>query len=143
MRSLTLALTLGCLSAFHLSAQTARDFLGAYDLVRTESLNDSGEWVTTTDSFGPDPRGIIMYDGVGSMSVYIVRQGREASNGDVAYFGRYEVDSARHLVTHKREHNTNPNSPVDAVRGFEFDGDLLILTVEPARERRLFWRKRR
>ena len=29
MRSLTLALTLGCLSAFHLSAQTARDFLGA------------------------------------------------------------------------------------------------------------------
>ena len=84
-----------------------------------------------------------MYDGVGSMSVYIVRQGREASNGDVAYFGRYEVDAARHLVTHKREHNTNPNSPVDAVRGFEFDGDLLILTVEPARERRLFWRKRR
>ncbi len=142
MRSLVLALTLGCLSAFHLSAQTIRDFLGAYDLVRTESLNDSGEWVTTTEAFGSDPRGIIMYDGVGSMSVYIARQGRAGSNGAVAYYGRYEVDGARHLVTHKREYNTNPNSPVDAVRGFEFDGDLLILTVEPARERRLFWRKR-
>ena len=69
MRSLALALMLGYVSAFHLSAQTARDFLGAYDLVRTESLNDSGEWVTTTDRYGPDPLGIIMYDGVGSMSM--------------------------------------------------------------------------
>ena len=142
MRSLALAFTLGCLSALHLSAQTARDFLGAYDLVRTESLNDSGEWVTTSDAFGPDPRGIIMYDGVGSMSVYIVRQGREASTGNLAYYGRYEVDAAGRVVTHRREYNSNPNGPVDAVRGFEFDADLLILTVEPARQFRLFWRKR-
>ena len=143
MRSITLALTLGCVSAFHLSAQTARDFLGAYDLIRTESLSDSGEWMTTTDRYGPDPLGIIMYDGVGSMSVYIVRQDRAASESDVAYFGRYEVDAARHLVIHKQEFNGGPNSTVDAVRGFELDGDLLTLTVEPARERRLIWRKRR
>ena len=45
-------------------------------------------------------------------------------------------------MTHKQEFNSGPNSTVDAVRGFEFDGDLLILTVEPARERRLFWRER-
>ena len=143
MRSLALALMLGCVSAFHLSAQTARDFLGAYDLVRTESLSDSGEWVTSTDSFGPDPPGIIMYDGVGSMSVYIVRQGRAASRGDLAYYGRYEVDAVRRVVTHKREYTTSGNAAVDAVRGFEFDGDLLILTIEPARQLRVVWRKRR
>ncbi len=77
MRSLALALTLGCVSPLCLSAQTARDFLGAWDLVRTESPNDSGEWVTTTDPFGPDGHGIIMYDGVGSMSVYIARQAQQ------------------------------------------------------------------
>ena len=140
MRSVALALVLGCVSP--LSAQTAGDFLGAWDLVRTESPNDSGEWVTTTDAFGPDPRGIIMYDGVGSMSVHIVRQGRAASRGDLAYYGRYEVDAARRIVTHKREYTTSGNAAVDAVRGFEFDADLLILTVEPARRFRLFWRKR-
>ncbi len=54
----------------------------------------------------------------------------------------YEVDAARRVVTHKQEFNSGPNSTVDAVRGFEFDGDLLILTVEPARQLRVVWRKR-
>ena len=84
-----------------------------------------------------------MYDGVGSMSVYIARQGSAASDGNVAYFGRYEVDAARRVVTHKREYTTSGNAAVDAVRGFEFDGDLLILTIEPARQLRVVWRKRR
>ena len=143
MRSIALALTLGCASPLCLSAQTTRDFLGAWDLVRTESQNESGEWVTTTDTFGPDAHGIIMYDGVGSMSVYIVRQGAEASRGDLAYYGRYEVDAGRRFVTHKREHTNTGNAAVDAVRGFNFDGNLLFLTVEPARQLRIVWRKRR
>ena len=67
-----------------------------------------------------------MYDGVGSMSVYIVRPDPE--DADLAYYGRYEVDAARHLVTHKREFHANPSASVEAVRGFAFDGDLLILT---------------
>ena len=142
MRPVALALLLGGVSPLCLSAQTARDFQGGWDLVRTESPNDSGEWVTTTEPFGPDAHGIIMYDGVGSMSVYIVRQGSAASRGDVAYYGRYEVDAAGSIVTHKREHTTSGDAAVDAVRGFEFDGDLLILTIEPARQLRVVWRKR-
>ena len=143
MRSIALAVALGCVSPLCLSAQTVQDFLGAYDLVRSESLDDSGEWVTTTDPFGPDAHGIIMYDGVGSMSVYIARQGAAASRGDLAYYGRYEVDAQRRVVTHMREHTTSGDAAVDAVRGFEFAGDLLILTVEPARQLRIVWRKRR
>jgi hypothetical protein len=142
MRSAALALVLGCVSPLGLSGQTVGDFQGAWDLVRTESRSDSGEWVSTTEPFGPGARGIIMYDGVGSMSVYIVRRGSAASRGDLAYYGRYEVDVARRIVTHKREHATSGDVSVDAVRGFEFDGDLLKLTVEPARQLRVVWRKR-
>ncbi len=146
MRSITLALMLACASASHLCAQTASDFMGTYDLVRFESPDDSGDWVTSPDPYGPDPLGIIMYDGVGSMSVHVVRRDRKAeapSNRYMAYYGRYEVDAARRIVTHKREYTTSGNAAVDAVRGFEFDGDLLILTVEPARQLRVVWRKRR
>ena len=142
MRSLGFALALGCGGPLSLSAQTVQDFLGAYELVRTEAVSDSGEWVATTDTFGPGAQGIIMYDGVGSMSVYIVRRGSAASRGDLAYYGRYEVDAARSVVTHLREFTTSGDASVDAVRGFEFDGDLLILTVEPARRLRIVWRRR-
>ena len=150
MRWMVLAVTLFVTGASHISAQTVGDFLGTYDLVRTERLDDSGLWMTSTDAFGPDPSGIIMYDGVGSMSVHIVRQDREAetgpgsANGYMAYYGGYEVDAERSVVIHRREGHINPDQATQvAERGFEFDRDLLILTVEPAREFRLFWRKRR
>ena len=147
MRLIALALMLGCASASDLCAQTASDFMGTYDLVRFESPNDSGEWVTSRNLFGPDPLGIIMYDGVGSMSVHLVRQDREAEGPPsryMAYYGRYEVDAVRRVVTHLRENHTNPaQATEEAVRGFEFNGDLLILTVEPARQLRVIWRKRR
>ena len=142
MRSFALALALGCAAPVSLTAQTVRDFMGAYDLVRSEALSDSGEWVTTTETFGPGAQGIIMYDGVGSMSVYIVRRGSAASRGNLAYYGSYEVDAARGVVIHKREFTSSGDASVDAVRGFEFDGDLLTLTVEPARQVRIVWRKR-
>ncbi len=151
MRLIVLALMLGCASASDLCAQTASDFMGTYDLVRFESPDESGEWVTSADPFGPDPLGIIMYDGVGSMSVHVVRQDRDAEdaipgmvNGYMAYYGRYEVDAARGIVTHRREGHIDPNqADQEAERGFEFNGDLLILTVEPARQLRVIWRKRR
>ena len=151
MRLIALALMLACPSASHLYAQTASDFMGTYDLVRFESPDESGEWVTSTDPFGPGPLGIIMYDGVGSMSVHVVRQDRDAEdaipgivNGYMAYYGRYEVDAARGIVTHRREGHIDPNqADQEAERGFEFNGDLLILTVEPARQLRVIWRKRR
>ena len=151
MRLIGVAITLAWMGASDLCAQTASDFTGTYDLVRTESLGDSGEWVTSTDFFGPNPLGIIMYDGVGSMSVHIVRQDRGAEdafrgivNGYMAYYGRYDVDAARRVVIHRREGHINPDQANQEVeRGFEFDGDLLILTVEPARASRLIWRKRR
>ena len=151
MRLIAIAVTLALAGASDLCAQTASAFQGTYDLVRVESLSGSGEWVTSTDLFGPDPLGIIMYDGVGSMSVHIVRRDREAEgrtssmvNGYMAYYGGYEVDAERRIVIHKRQGHIDPDQATqEAERGFEFDGDFLILTVEPARRLRLFWRRRR
>lgn len=157
MRLIAVAATLVWLGAgagavaSDLSAQTASAFQGTYDLVRTESLNDRGAWVTSTNLFGPGASGIIMYDRVASMSVHIVRQDREAAgagatmvNGYMAYYGRYEVDAERRVVIHRREGHIDPDQATQvAERGFEFDGDFLILTVEPARRLRIVWRRPR
>ena len=154
MRLIALAMTLICVGTGggkqDLPAQTAGAFQGTYDLVRTESLNDRGAWVPSTNLFGPGARGIIMYDGVGSMSVHIVRRDRGGGgtaamvNGYMAYYGGYEVDAERRIVIHRREGHIDPDQATQvAERGFEFDGDFLILTVEPARQLRLFWRRRR
>ena len=84
-------------------AQTAGDFAGAYDLVRTERLSDSGEWVTSTDPFGPDPLGMIMYDGVGYMSVHIVRRDRGVESASPSMVNGYMAPARRfRLLWRKR-----------------------------------------
>jgi hypothetical protein len=154
MRLIAVAVTLFWMGAgvgtSDVSAQTASAFGGTYDLVRTESLNDRGAWMTSTNVFGPGASGVIMYDGVASMSVHIVRQDREAPstagmpNGYMAYYGGYDVDAERRIVIHRREGHINPDQATQvAERGFEFDGDFLFLTVEPARQLRIVWRRRR
>ena len=148
--SLLAGLVLALGSARAATAQTARDFAGTYDLVRVEALDDSGRWVTSTSLFGPDPVGIIMYDGIGSMSVHISRRdrfrpgtSRTLVDGYMAYYGRYEVDAPRGVVIHRRENHIDARqATVVAERAFAFDGDLLTLTVIPGRALRLVWRKR-
>lgn len=149
MRSLALALTLSCVVAVPASSQYATDFIGTYDLVRVEALNDSGDWVHSATTFGGNPTGVIMYDGT-TMGVHIIRSdrgeqgGATTQNGYFAYYGRYTVDDQRGIVTHHLENHVNAAQiGVDNVRGFDFDGDLLTLTVEPQRSLRLIWRRRR
>lgn len=142
------ALVLLGVAAAAADAQTVRDFEGTYDLVRTERLSDTGEWLPTDEIFGANPTGVIMYDGEGSMGVHIVRDTGDASpapaNRYYAYFGHYVVDAERGIVTHRLQNHTNPQQRnSDFVRGFELDGDYLTLTVEPQRRSRLVWRKRR
>lgn len=131
------------------SAQSVRDFAGSYDLVRTEALDDSGQW-QPSEVFGAGPSGVIMYDGLGTMGVQIVRGDRVAADGSAqpgryfAYFGSYAVNAAAGTVTHRLENHTNPAQATnDNVRGFDFDGDFLTLTVEPQRQLRLVWQRRR
>ena len=146
MRSWPMVLALALAGTPPLAAQTVKDFFGTYELIRVESLDASGEWVVNTSTFGPEPQGVIMYDGEGTMGVHIVRRDREAertANGYFAYYGHYVVDGERGIVTHRLESHINPRQATnDMVRGFEFDGDSLTLTVEPQRRTRLVWRRR-
>jgi hypothetical protein len=102
---------------------------------------------------------MIMYDPDGHMSAQIMNRhrpsfteddlsGRSAEEmrgilaGYTAYFGTYEIDEDGGFVIHKRQGHLNPNRLVDAKRFFEFTGDELTLTVAPARNLRLTWRRR-
>ena len=59
-------------------------------------------------------------------------------------FASSTSDAERRIVIHKRQGHIDPDQATqEAERGFEFEGDFLILTVEPARRLRLFWRRRR
>ncbi len=62
--------------------------------------------------------------------------------GYAAYFGAYDIDERGGFVVHHRHGHLRPNQVgVDAKRFFEFAGNELTLTVAPARNVRLTWRR--
>src|SRR3954452_10939922 len=83
---------------------------------------------------GPHPTGFIVYDKSGNMAVQIMpdrprtkagaqltaEEAKAALVGYTAYFGSYTVDANAGTVTHRREGNIIPGSPIDVVRRFEF-----------------------
>ena len=126
-------------------------FIGTWLLQFIESRSESGEWVVS-DVLGPDPLGILIYDEHRNMAAQLARRDRsipdaedspaELVNGYVAYFGTYEVDSTAGTVSHHRSaHNNAELGHLTVVRYFEFDGDMLTLTVAPDREFRLIWKR--
>ncbi len=147
MRSLTITLALAGLLASAAHAQSVRDFAGAYELVRIEALGDDGEWRASDQLFGgPDPSGVIMYDGVGTMGVHIIRGDVEEERGTprryYAYWGRYTVDATAGTVTHHLRNHVDPRQVgSDFERAFDFDGEYLTLMPVPARNLRLVWRR--
>lgn len=146
MRAFAIAAALTACWAATAAAQTVADFAGAYELVRTEALDDRGDWVPSDGVFGPDPSGVIMYDGAGTMGVHIIRgdvaEERASPRRYFAYWGRYSVDAAAGTVTHHLRNHVNPEQAgADFVRGFELDGAYLTLTVVPQNRLRLVWRR--
>lgn len=100
--------------------------------------------------FGPDPIGLVVVTADGWASAHLMRPDRnrfadpdrppsadeaqDALRGFVAYYGRCEVDEARHLLVTHVEGSANPNwIGGDQVRTYEFRGDVLVLRP-PARE---------
>src|SRR5262245_28073583 len=88
----------------------------------------------TTD-FGPTPRGSLMYDQGGRMSVNITHSERkpfESDNGYFGYFGSYTVDESAGTVTHHIEGAAHPNYVgTDQRRFFTLQGDRLVLSTQP------------
>jgi hypothetical protein len=120
--------------------------LGAWRVVSFEYRFDDG---TTSEPFGPDPEGLLVYDETGYMTAQIMRRDRPriatgdrrrgtrdelhaAVEGYIAYFGTYEVEEATKSVVHRELGDLFPNAvATKQVRYYSFEGDLLVLGVPP------------
>jgi hypothetical protein len=123
----------------------ADKLVGTWRVVRFVDINPSGK---VTYPFGQKPRGYVVYDPTGHLSVQIMRvpaqptfvagdddkgtdaEVRGAYDGFVANFGTYRVDEAHSVVTHVVEGNLKPSyTGTEQPRPFKLDGDVLIIKV--------------
>jgi hypothetical protein len=124
------------------AAAPAPGLVGTWQLVSFEDKPASGPAVVP---FGPAPKGLLIYDASGHMSLQIMRNpGPRVASGNetkitpeeklalfdayVAYFGRYSVDAAKGVVVHHVEGDFyNVYVGRDEVRPFTLTGDRLVL----------------
>ncbi len=124
-------------------------FVGNYELLKYESFRSTGEVVPR------DYVARIMYDAHGNMAAIGMpndlpeldrASGDERLRRGFAYFGKFEIDTEEGTVTHHLV-----GSPASArsvgegwVRYYEFDGDLLTLSIKNAEGRitgQLTWKR--
>ena len=136
-------------------------FVGTWQLVRVERLGPSGELLPAPapPAFGSaNPVGFLMYDPSGYMGVTIMQSGRRkyagqeptpdeakaALAGFVSYFGTFNVDEAKSVVTHTLEGSLNPSMEAEQRRSFQISGNQLTLKPPPAStgiQSRLIWER--
>ena len=122
---------------------TAKEIIGSWKLLSYEDRDESGSIVYP---YGKSPAGLLIYDSTGHMAVQMMKtpppdvasddwdkftaaEKVALYDGYVAYFGRYEVDTTRHLVFHL------PEADLSRLyigrreeRHFELSGDQLVLS---------------
>ena len=130
-----------------LSAEPPVTLVGTWQLVSRIDRNAAGT-VVPDSSLGADPVGYLIYDDSGHVAVQMMKKDRqgmpcgttaEADSNNLAhvggydaYFGRYEVDAPKHLVTHILEGAIGPaDVGRHLTRNFNLQGDTLILSFEP------------
>lgn len=120
--------------------------LGAWLLVSAETLDETGQ---SAPAFGRMASGMLVYDRSGSMSLQVA--GERPAVGDIetyeslrpsermvfldnyyAYFGTFEVDEVKHVVTHRVRASLRPNETgITYRRQFGIEGDRLTLASPP------------
>lgn len=82
-------------------------------------------------------------EGPGEVRAWSPEQARQVVETYDAYFGRYEVDEAKHIVTHHIEGELRPSYVGAAyARRYEIDGDRLLLSSTNPDERwRVVWER--
>jgi hypothetical protein len=110
--------------------------IGAWHLVHIDSPGPDGK---PTDA--PQPKGMLIYTRDGHMSVQLMypkaanaQSNEYVLNGYEASFGSYDVDEAKHLLTHHVQGSITGDLLVgkDLPRVYQFTGDG-HLTIKPAR----------
>lgn len=116
---------------------------GAWRLVSIEDRKPDGEMVYW---MGSRPTGLIIYDASGHMSVQFMRDPRpiftttynrassdevkSAYEGYFAYFGRYQVDEEKGIITHQLQGSLRPQEVgIDYLRNFQISDNRLILSM--------------
>ncbi|MES2626543.1 MAG: lipocalin-like domain-containing protein [Pseudomonadota bacterium] len=125
----------------------ADKFRGVWRLRSYEFQDEEG---SASYPFGQNPRGLLMYDRSGMMSVQIIRHDRPlfpsedmfgaapdtvkaAFEGLNTYYGTFAVDESSHVVVHHVEGASMPNRTGSMqIRHYEFSRNELILKA-PAR----------
>ena len=129
---------------------SARDrFVGSWELVSTEFLMKDGS-KRPYPELGANGRGYLMYTADGHMCAQLVNPNRPAwkdvshptpaekiaaIDGLDAYCGRFEVDEAKHVMTHYPEIAWQPNfEGTTQPRPYEFRDDLLVFSDKEDKE---------
>lgn len=124
------------------SQSVAERFVGLYTLVQYAP-------------HGNEPTGRISYDASGRMSAMLLPPGREpldrsataeeyrqTMRGVVTYFGTYTIDESTGRVIHHVEAASNPAwIGDDFVRWYRFEGNRLVLSLNPEFEGTLVWER--
>jgi len=142
MGMLLLALSASCLKAQNPSLKDR--LVGTWTLVLVDNVKPDGSRVQL---YGPDPRGILFFDGSGNYALEILRSGRPkfaandkskgtpeenraAVQGSNSHFGTYTVDEVSHTIAFNIEYASFPNwEGTQQKRSFTLTGDELAYTV--------------
>ncbi len=119
-------------------------FIGTWRLVTFDALLADG---TKSQPYGDAPEGRIQYEKSGRMSAMLMRSNRRKISAsmpenatteelrDIAksftsYYGAFDVDESKQIVTHHLSFANNPNwIGTDLVRSYQFEGNRLILSA--------------
>jgi hypothetical protein len=145
---LTLVLLSATRAAEPTSAGSSNPLVGTWKLIACENRSEDGQIQQT---FGANPKGILMYDAGGRMSVHLMGGNRtrftspdvhggtaselkEAFDSYMSYFGTYEIDAAAGTVAHHLEGCSYPNWVGTTQQRFlKIEGKRLSLSTPPMR----------
>jgi Lipocalin-like domain len=136
-------------------------FVGTWTLISIHYVHPDG---TKIEPFGPNAKGMLVFDGAGRFSTQIIAADRPkfasnnrmvgtpeeyrlTSQGVVAYYGTYTVSDPVRIVTLHIERSSFPNwDGTDQKRSFSFTEDELRYTAasstaNPAEAAQLVWKR--
>lgn len=118
-------------------------FVGSWHLISRIDKTNTGA-IINEPILGSNPIALLMYDGLGNMSVQIMKRDRNDSiaiistqqdqnnsatfNGYDAYFGTYSIDTIKHQIRHHIKGTINQNDlGKELIRNYSVSGDTLLL----------------
>ena len=127
----------------HQTINKFSSFIGSWHLISRIDKTNAGE-IIDEPILGNDPIALLMYDGLGNMSVQIMKRDRNDSttiistrqdsdnstffNGYDAYFGTYIIDTLKHQIKHRIKGTINQQDiGKELIRNYSISVDTLLL----------------